>query len=195
LAVITYAFGFWAAPYAMRTFGTPPATVGAWIGIPGAIASALGVICGGRLSDAWKQRDPRGRVFVGMMAAAVSAPLMVVMFLAPNFEVYALLSPLVFFSANLWPGSVVATYQDLVLPRMYGTAGAVYLIGGTMIGLALGPYLSGKVAAVTGSLQIGVFSLLLAPLTVLIFLWLLSRSIAEAEATKVARARAAGEPD
>lgn len=195
LAIITYAFGFWAAPYAIRTFGTEPATVGGLIGIPGALASALGVIIGGRISDAWKQRDPRGRVFVGMVSALGSAPLLVAMFLAPSFEVYALISPFVFFFANLWPGSVVAAYQDFVLPRMYGTIGATYLLGGTMIGLALGPYFTGKVATMTGSLQIGVLSLLVAPVIVLFFLFLLSRNIADVEATKEARARAAGEAD
>jgi MFS family permease len=193
LAIITYAFGFWAAPYAIRSYSISPARVGALIGIPGAVASALGVIAGGRLSDAWKQRDSRGRVFVGMLSAAASAPLLIAMFLASNFRIYALISPLVYFAANLWPGSAIATYQDLVLPRMYGTAGATYLVGGTMIGLALGPYLSGKIATVTGSLQTGVFSLLVAPVAVLTFLWLLSRTISQAESSKIARAQAAGE--
>jgi hypothetical protein len=193
LAVITYAFGFWAAPFAIRTFQVSAATVGGAIGIPGAIAAAIGVISGGRLSDAWKQRDPRGRLFVGMLAAALSAPAMVAMFLAPDFRTYALLSPLVYFFANLWAGSAVAAYQDFVLPRMYGTAGATYLLGSTMVGLALGPYLSGKVAAVTGSLQLGVFSLLIAPAVAIGFLWLVSLRVREVEDTKVARARAAGE--
>jgi MFS family permease len=193
LAIITYAFGFWSAPFAIRTFGVPASTVGAYIGIPGAIASAIGVIAGGRLSDVWKQRDPRGRIFVGILSAALSAPLMAIMFLAPDFTVYALMSPLVYCAANLWAGSAVATYQDFVLPRMYGTAGATYLLGSTMVGLALGPYFSGKIAAVTGSLQIGVFSLLIAPVAATVFLWFTSRGMQAAEETKVARARAVGE--
>jgi MFS family permease len=195
LAVVTYAFGFWAAPFAARTFHEPASTVGVAIGIPGAIASAIGVIAGGRLSDAWKQRDPRGRVFVGMLSAVFAGPFMVAMFLAPDFQTYALISPFVYFFANLWAGSAVATYQDFVLPRMYGTAGATYILGSTMVGLALGPYFSGKVAAVTGSLQTGVFSLLIAPIVALIFLWLVSRDAHTIETTKVERARAAGEAD
>jgi MFS family permease len=194
LAIVTYAFGFWAAPFAIRTYGVPAASVGLSLGIPGAIAAAIGVIAGGRLSDFWKQRDPRGRVFVGMLSAALSAPAMLAMFLAPDFQQYAILSPIVYFCANLWAGSAVATYQDFVLPRMYGTAGATYLIGSTMVGLALGPYASGKVAAVTGSLQVGVFSLLVAPAAAILILWQVARVAGEIESTKLARAHAVGEP-
>jgi len=87
----------------------------------------------------------------------------------------------------------VATLQDLVLPRMRGTAGATYILGTTMVGLALGPYFAGKVADVADSLRVGIFALyLIAPLT-LLGLWLGSRRIAELEATRVERARAAGE--
>jgi MFS family permease len=194
LAIVTYAFGFWAAPFAIRTYGISAASVGSTLGIPGAIAAAIGVIVGGRLSDFWKQRDPRGRIFVGMLSAALSVPTMIAMFLAPDFRHYALLSPIVYFCANLWAGSAVATYQDFVLPRMYGTAGATYLIGSTMVGLALGPYASGKVAALTGSLQVGVFSLLVAPAAAILILWQVSRVAHDIERTKLARANAVGEP-
>lgn len=94
----------------------------------------------------------------------------------------------------MWVGSTVAAYQDFVLPRMRGTVGATYLLGATMLGLALGPYFTGKVATVTGSLQIGAFSLYaVAPLT-LFLLWIVSRHTEQLETTKVERARAAGEP-
>jgi MFS family permease len=193
LAIITYAFGFWAAPYAIRTFGVGADVVGPAIGIPGTIASAAGVIIGGFASDAWKRRHPGGRIHVAMLAAALPMPFMVGMFLARDFTTYALISPVVYFTANIWAGSAVAAYQDFVLPRMYGTVGATYLLGSTMVGLALGPYGSGKIAAVTGSLQWGVFSLLAVPPVTLGLLWFVSRRTATVEATKIERARAAGE--
>lgn len=194
LALMTYGFGFWAAPYAIRTFGVSAEVAGTMIGIPGTIASAAGVILGGLASDVWKRRHPAGRIYLGMVAAALPVPFMIPMFLATDFTAYALMSPLVYFAANIWAGSVVASYQDFVLPRMYGTVGATYLLGSTMVGLALGPYGSGKVAAVTGSLRAGVFSLLVVPPITLAALWFVSRRVAADEASKVARARAAGEP-
>jgi hypothetical protein len=194
LATVTYGFGFWAAPYAIRTYGTSSHEVGLALGIPSAIASAIGVIGGGRLSDVWKQRDPRGRIFVCMLSSVLSAPALVVMFTSGDFSSYAMLNPVVALLSSLWVGSTVAAYQDFVLPRMNGTVSATYVLGSTMVGLAIGPYASGKVATVTGSLQTGVFSLLLAPPITLFCLWLVSRRMEALEASKVARAAAVGEP-
>jgi MFS family permease len=96
-------------------------------------------------------------------------------------------------SGAMWVGAAVATLQDLVLPRMRATAGATYILGTTMIGLALGPYVAGKVADLAQSLRAGIFSLyLIVPFT-LLGLWLGARRLAELEATKVDRARAVGE--
>ena len=194
LAVITYGFGFWSAPYAIRTFGVTASVAGASIGFPGAIAAAVGVILGGRVSDMWKARHPAGRIYTCMMASVFTIPSLTFMFLAPDFRTYVIFSPFVYMAGNMWVGSAIATYQDLVLPRMYGTIGAIYLVGSTMIGLALGPYGSGKIAAVTGSLQTGVFSLLTASVSALVALYFLSRRAPQAEASKVQRARDAGEP-
>jgi MFS-type transporter involved in bile tolerance (Atg22 family) len=76
---------------------------------------------------------------------------------------------------------------------MYGTIGAIFLAGSTMVGLAIGPYVTGKVATLTGSLETGVLSMLLMPPIALFALWRMSRKVEWAETTKVARARAAGE--
>jgi MFS family permease len=193
IAFMTYSVGFWVAPFALRTFGVAQDTVGAVIGIPGALASAAGVIIGGLLSDYWKARDPRGRVFVCMLAVALPAPFTWAMFLADDFKTYALLSPVVYLLGSLWIGSAVAAYQDVVLPRMRGTVGATYILGSTMVGLALGPYYSGKVATVTGSLQTGVFSLYVVPPITLLLLWYLAQRIGDLELTKDERARLVGE--
>jgi len=193
LSFFTYAYSFWVAPFAIRMFEVSKETVGLTIGIPGAFASAAGVIVGGRLSDAWKARDPRGRIFVCMLAVILPAPFFWIMFSSSSFTTYYVLAAVIYFLNSMWVGSTVAAYQDFVLPRMRGTVGATYLLGATMLGLALGPYFTGKVATVTGSLQIGAFSLYaVAPLTLLL-LWIVSRHTAHLEATKVERARAAGE--
>jgi hypothetical protein len=63
-----------------------------------------------------------------------------------------------------------------------------------MVGLALGPYYAGKMSVVMQSLPAGIAMLYLMPPLTLIGLWIGSRHIAALEATKVERARAAGEP-
>lgn len=191
--LITYAFGFWTTPFAIRTFGVSASEAGVTIGVPGAIASAAGVITGGRLSDWWKRRDARGRIFTAMVSVAAPVPLIGFMFTRDDFATYAMVSPLIYFLSSIYTASAAAAYQDLVLPRMYGTIGAIFLAGSTMVGLAIGPYATGKVATLTGSLRIGTLSMLLIVPIALFALWRMSKRAAWAETTKVDRAAAAGE--
>ena len=76
---------------------------------------------------------------------------------------------------------------------MRGAATATFFIGTTLIGLALGPYIAGRVSLATGDLGTGILSLLAAaPISVAAIL-ILYRILPKAEASVVERARAAGE--
>jgi MFS family permease len=145
------------------------------------------------IADLWRRSDPRGRIFVNMASVILAAPLTWFIFTTESVAMFYWVFPFAHMCGAAWVGAAVATLQDLVLPRMRGTAGATYILGTTMVGLALGPYFAGKVADVADSLRTGIFALyLIVPLT-LLGLWFGSRRIAELEATKVDRARAAGE--
>jgi MFS family permease len=208
ISFMTYAIAFWAPPYAIRAFyggvATAPAhflhgrvaaeEVATILGLGAATAAATGVILGGIISDLWRRRDPRGRIFVNMLAVVLPAPAVWLMFTTPDLGTFYLVSPVAQLFSSAWVGAAVASLQDVVLPRMRATAGATYVLGTTMVGLALGPYAAGKMADVTGSLGAGIFSLYAVPPFTLIALWIASRRIAELEASKVERARAAGEP-
>ena len=206
ISFISYAVAFWAPPFALRTFyasATAPSQIiagisaaeeaSAILGWSAAVAAATGVIMGGILSDWWRRHDPRGRLFINMLAIVLPAPAVWWMFTTPSLATFYLLSPIAQLFGSMWVGAAVATLQDLVLPRMRATAGATYVLGTTMVGLALGPYYAGKMADVMGSLSAGIFSLYVVPPLTLTALWIGSRRIAELEASKVERARAAGE--
>jgi MFS family permease len=90
-------------------------------------------------------------------------------------------------------GAAAATTQDLVLPRMRGVATAAFFIGTTFVGLALGPYMAGRVSQATGDLAIGVLSLLAVSPLAITCLVILYRMLPRAEASLLDRARAAGE--
>jgi MFS family permease len=207
ISFMTYAISFWAPPYAIRTFYAAPDApaqfiaglrardeVALLLGWGAAIAAATGVIMGGVISDYWRRFDPRGRIFVNMLAVVLPAPGVWLMFTTDSLGTFYLTSPIVQLFGSAWVGAAVASLQDVVLPRMRATAGATYVLGTTMIGLALGPYFAGKMADVTQSLSAGVFWLYVVPPFTLLALWIGSRRIADLEATKVERARAVGEP-
>ncbi len=193
-AFAAYAVSFWAAPYAMRTFGAAPAEAGFLIGGGGALGGFLGVIIGGRIADAWRKRHPSGRVWMMLVGALGPAPLLVVSYTTDSLALfYALYLPMSILSSSAL-GAAAATTQDLVLPRMRGVATAVFFIGTTFIGLALGPYLAGRVSQATGDLAAGVLSLLVVAPVALGSLLILNRLLPAAEASVRERARAAGEP-
>ena len=206
ISFVTYATSFWIPPYVEAHFydgGQAPSRyfsglrakeeVGFIIGWTAAISAAAGVILGGYLSDIWRQRDPRGRIFVNMLSASLPIPLVAFMLTTDSLTAFYFVNPLAHMIASAWVGAAVATLQDLVLPRMRATAGATYILGTTMVGLALGPYYAGKMSVLTGSLPAGIAMLYLMPPLTLIGLWIGARHIERLEATKVDRARAAGE--
>jgi MFS family permease len=206
ISFVSYAVSFWSPPYVLRTFYADPTGPASFIGgmtapeevafIMGwgaAVSAAFGVIMGGVLADLWRRRDPRGRIFVNMLSVVLAAPLTWFIFTTESLQAFYWVFPFAHMCGAMWVGAAVATLQDLVLPRMRATAGATYILGTTMIGLALGPYVAGKVADLAQSLRAGIFALyLIVPFT-LLGLWLGARRLAELEATKVDRARAVGE--
>ena len=206
ISFVTYATSFWIPYFVEQSFYASPMApaayvggmtakeeVGTIIGWSAAASAAAGVILGGYLSDLWRERDARGRLFVNMIAALAPLPLVAFMLTTDNLLAFYLVNPVAHLLASCWVGAAVATLQDLVLPRMRGTAGATYILGTTMVGLALGPYFAGKVSVLAADLRTGIAALYLMPPLTILGLWLVSRRIAELEETKVDRARAAGE--
>ena len=193
VAFMSYAATFWAAPYAIRILGEAPSTAGWWIGGPGAVGGFFGVVLGGRMADYLRQRNPAGRLLVVGFGLVGAAPFLFLMFTTETpmvFYIAAFLQSL-FGSSAL--GGAAATTQDLVLPRMRGTATATFFLATTLVGLALGPYMAGQVSTMTGSLSIGGLSLLVAVPVGLVLLIVAYRTVPTAERTVLERARAAGE--
>jgi MFS family permease len=204
ISFMTYAVAFWIPPYVLRTFYTGPTDaamimqgvtaaeeVSTIFGWSAAAASAIGVILGGIISDKLRQRHAAGRLYVNMAAIILPAPAVFFLFTTDNLASFYIVAPYVGLCSALWVGAAIATLQDVVLPRMRGTAGATYVLGTSLVGLALGPYFAGKVAALTGSLATGIFSLYVVPPFTLAALWIASRKVGELEATREQRAATA----
>ncbi len=188
-----YSVGFWSTPYVVREFGISKPVAGFIMGGGGALGGFLGVVLGGFLADKLKKRGPSGRLYIAFAACLLPVPFAWVMFTTHNVQSVYILNFVISVLGSLWVGVGAATTQDMVLPRMRGTAGATYFIGTTMIGLSLGPYYTGAVSKITGSLATGVLALYLVLPITLFCLWQVRRLLPDAESTRVARAQAAGE--
>src|SRR5262249_4270970 len=194
LAFVGYGVGFWLPPCFMRRFGPPPGETGLILGLTSATGGWLGTTLGGLWADRRRLRRPDGRLQVGVACPLLAIPLAVWM-LGTDSSVLAfvLVFPLTVCS-SLWIGPGASTIQDLVLPRMRGSASAAYLLVVTFVGLALGPYTVGRLSVGLGDLRSALLCALIASATGGAFLLVAARHIARDESSRLERARAAGEP-
>ena len=194
VAFMASAASYWSAPYAERVFDVPKTELAWWIGAPGALAGFLGVIIGGRMADALRQRMPAGRIAVigfGLVTPIIPT---IIAFTTGSITLFYIMVFMAQILTATALGAAAATTQDLVLPRMRGTATATFFLSTTLIGLALGPFLAGQVSTVTGSLGTGMLATLVVVPLGLAALALAWSRVPDAERTLVERARAAGEP-
>lgn len=193
-AFMAYAAAGLAPSYAAQVFAVSAREAGFWIGGPAILAGFLGVTGGGILADRLRQRTPTGRILVILFGALAPVLPMAIAFTTQSKPLFYAMLPLTQLLACTALGASAAATQDLVLPRMRGTATAAFFIGTTLIGLALGPYLAGRIADLTGSLATGILSLLFSVPLALAAALAAYRLVPAAEASREARAQAAGEP-
>lgn len=194
LAFGGYGLGFWMSPFFSRVHGLPIEQVGFLVGGTYALGGWLGVTFGGWLADRLRRSSPTGRLTVGLLNAALTVPVALAVLWIPNTWLALGLNLLLNLVAAMWLGPGASTVQDLVLPRMRAVASAFYLLVVTLIGLALGPYTIGRLSVATGDLRLAISLGLSANIVAFVFFWLARRTLAHDEATRVERARAAGEP-
>jgi MFS family permease len=194
LAFTGYGLGFWLAPFLVRVHGVREAEVGLALGGISAVAGWLGVTAGGVLADRWHRVRPDGRLLVGLLNALVPVPLACwLLWTDATWLVYVLAFPLLL-STSLWIGPGASTVQDLVLPRMRAVASAAYLLVVTFVGLALGPYVIGRLSEALGDLRLAMACGLVANLCAAVCLAYAMRQITDDRSSLLDRARAMGEP-
>ena len=192
-AFLAYSVAGFAPSHAAIAFGVTSAEAGLWIGGPAILGGFLGVTLGGITADRLRQRYPAGRIMVVLFGSLAPIPTLIIAFTTTDKTVFYAMLPITQVLASCALGAAAAATQDLVLPRMRGTATAAFFIGTTLIGLALGPYLAGRVADLTQSISTGILSLLLTLPLALAAAIAAYRLVPKAEATREERARAAGE--
>ncbi|MGI4879631.1 MAG: MFS transporter [Janthinobacterium lividum] len=190
----SYAVGAWVYIYAFRILHATPGTAGVALGLGSALGGLIGTSMGGIVGDAWRKRDPAGRLKVSLLASVVPLPIIVYAFFTTSLPVFYVCYGLFGLLGTFWLGGITTTMQDLVLPRMRGTAGAMFFMGTTLLGLGNGPYIVGLISDATGDLRLAILCAFAGAPVVWVCIVLAIRWLPAAEASRVARARAAGEP-
>ena len=185
----------WAAPLAMRTFHVSPVKIGVGLGLTYVVGSIIGVVFGGWAIDRWKIRNPGAPLDTTSICVLGMIPCISVIVTAKSLELFFVAYFFQSIFTAVWSGGIAALIQDLVLPRMRGAAAACYSLVAIVVGSGIGPYWTGKVSTMTGSLGAGIASILvLAPVAV-VMLWMGARQLPfETIEKRLAMAVAAGEP-
>lgn len=186
-----YALAYWSAFYAETVLSLPKAELAFVLGGSGAVSGFLGVILGGRMADWLRLRNPSGRILVVMFGIIGPVVPIWIGYTTDNATIFYVMNFLAGLFAATALGAAAATTQDLVLPRMRGTATASFFLATTLVGLAIGPYMVGQISELSGSMRIGVLSLIgVAPISLALLIYAY-RTLPMAEATIAERARAA----
>ena len=190
----SYAVGAWIFIYAFRNLGATPGTAGVLLGLGSALGGWIGTSLGGIVGDAWKKRSGTGRLKLSLIASIVPVPIGIYAYNTQSLEVFFVCYFFVVLIGTFWLGGITATMQDLVLPRIRGSAGAMFFMGTTLLGLGNGPYFVGLLSDVTGNLRLAILATYLGAPVVWLLLTFAIRGLPAAEASRIDRARAAGEP-
>ncbi len=190
----SYAVGAWVFIYAFRNLGATPATAGIWLGFGSALGGLIGTSMGGIVGDAWRKRSPTGRLKLSLLAVMLPFPITIFAYSTDSLNAFYISVFMINLIGTFWLGGITTSMQDMVLPRMRGTAGALFFLGTTMIGLGNGPYVVGLISDMTGDLRFAIRCTFVAVPIVWLLIVLAIKGLPKAESTLIERARMAGEP-
>ncbi len=137
---VNYGIGAWLATFLIRTHGWTVLEAGTLQGVLTFTIGPLGVMLGGRLTDAWsKQGHIDAPLRVGMLGALGMLVFAGLYPLVPSaMFAAALLVPVNIFAAMPW-GAANAAIAEAMPPRMRGQGSAMYQLVVNLLSGAMGP--------------------------------------------------------
>jgi MFS family permease len=138
-----YAVQAWMVPYFLRTFDMSYAEVGFKFGMVGILPMALGTYIGGWLVDYMGKRDLKWYALVPALTTTIMAPMFFLALQMNNPWALMALWVLPALCSGIWFAPVFGSIQNLVAPNMRAFASSINLFIINIIGLGLGPTLTG----------------------------------------------------
>lgn len=167
-AFVGNGIGYWFPSFLIRTHGLDTATVGLWLFYLG-FAGMLGTFLGGYLCDRLAQRDQRWYLWLPGAATLLAVPFSLYVYLADDYVAALLVANIPVILGAFYLGPSFALTQRLVGIRMRALAASVLLFITNLIGLGLGPQITGIISDVFNSTtDLGVDSLRWAMVVVLV---------------------------
>jgi MFS family permease len=144
-----YAFGTWNTALLVRRHGLSLQGAG-WVSGTAALASVLGGLAAGALTDHLARRDLRWQIGVPMLGVGIALPCALAYLALPVGAIapaVALVTAFAFF-ITWWAAPAYAALSLIVPPQRRATASAMLMLAGAVLASGLGPILTGGLSDV-----------------------------------------------
>jgi len=142
-AFVGYGVVTWMPAFLMRSHGMGTGEIGTWLGLILGIPGGIGIALGGYLADRYGARDTRWFLWIVTVALLASVPFSLGVYVAasPYLALLLLIIPVAL--GNFYQATTFSQTQGLASLRMRAVAAAVLLFILNIIGLGLGPQVTG----------------------------------------------------
>ena len=141
------------APFLMRQFDMGLAAAGSATGLVSGIAAGAGTLLGGVLVDRAMRRDRRFGAWIPAAGLMLATPLSITAYMQGEWITVVLLLTVSGVAQFLYLGPTYALVQSLAGTRMRATASALVLLTVNLVGLGIGPPLTGWLSDHFASVQ------------------------------------------
>ncbi len=143
VSFIGYGGVIWVPPFLARSHDLSQSEIGLILGLMVGIGGGAGALTGGWLADRWGGRDPRWGAWIVALSQIVSAPFVLIFYLADSTLIaFISYAPIIFLGA-FYLGPTFGMIQSLAPPHRRAMAAAILLLILNLIGLGLGPQMVG----------------------------------------------------
>jgi len=145
-ALATMSGGQWNPPFFMRIHGFNLAQTGIALALITGVIGTFGIVGGGVLADRLAVRDRRWYVWMPALGMLIAAPLFIATYLWPTARGALVLLTVPTLTAFAYAAPLSAIMQALAPLRMRSTAAGIMMSAVMLLGMGLGPQLTGIVS-------------------------------------------------
>lgn len=138
-----YSMMNWMAPFYVRAHGMSLSTVSLYMALVSGIGGGIGIYMGGYLSDRLGRRDPRWRVLIMALSIAAMLPFAIVQYSVASLTISLACGAIVATLMLCYYGPILAVVHSMVPGSMRAFTAAVLLLIFNIVGLGLGPSITG----------------------------------------------------
>jgi len=143
-AFVGYGVGQWIASFFIRSYNLETTgEIATWLGLISGTAGAAGTFFGGYLCDRLGTKDRRWYVWVPAIATVAAIPFSLAVYLLNSYYLALSIYILPVFLGAMYLGPTIAMTHGIVSLRMRALASSILFFVLNLVGLGLGPFLTG----------------------------------------------------